>query len=98
MIRRGRLTACAARSRQTKNRNTAPRQTADCTLRRVSDFLAAEAILREGIAARAFPGASYAVLHGGNVLLGAAGRFTYLSDARKVTIETIYDLASLTKV
>jgi CubicO group peptidase (beta-lactamase class C family) len=54
--------------------------------------------LWEGIAAGAFPGASYAVLYHGEPEVGAAGRFTYERHSPEVRAETIYDLASLTKV
>jgi serine-type D-Ala-D-Ala carboxypeptidase len=56
-------------------------------------------ILREAIAARAFPGCAFGVLAGGEVVLeGALGRFTYEQDAPPVTAETVFDAASLTKV
>jgi len=62
-------------------------------------FPSAAAIIERGIAARAFPGATIAV--GGRDEVrwsGAFGRFTYAPDAPRVTPETVYDLASLTKV
>jgi CubicO group peptidase (beta-lactamase class C family) len=56
-------------------------------------------ILRQAIAARAFPGASFAVTHGGKLLaLQGVGNFTYEPDSPRVTPDTIYDLASLTKL
>lgn len=56
-------------------------------------------IIRSAIAARAFPGASIAVTYRGDVVaLEGFGRFTYGKDSRKVDTETIYDLASVTKV
>jgi CubicO group peptidase (beta-lactamase class C family) len=62
-------------------------------------FTRAFAILREAIAQRAFPGASLAVTHAGALIaLQGFGRFTYDKDAPAVQADTIFDLASLTKV
>ena len=62
-------------------------------------FARAFGILREAIAARAFPGASAAVTHRGKlVALAGLGRFTYDAGSPAVTAETVLDLASLTKV
>lgn len=48
---------------------------------------------------RAFPGAAAAVTHQGRlVALKSVGRFTYEADAPEVLPDTIYDLASVTKV
>jgi CubicO group peptidase (beta-lactamase class C family) len=59
---------------------------------------AARAVLERGIAERAFPGAAWGVLRGGEmVALEAAGRFTYEEDAPPVRPETVFDLASVTK-
>jgi CubicO group peptidase (beta-lactamase class C family) len=56
-------------------------------------------VLREAIAARAFPGCAFGVLAGGAVVLeDALGSFTYEGDAPAVTAKTAYDVASLTKV
>ncbi len=56
-------------------------------------------ILREGIARRAFPGAALAITHQGRLVgLQALGRFTYETDSPAVQPDTIYDLASVTKV
>ncbi|MGB7549663.1 MAG: serine hydrolase [Terracidiphilus sp.] len=56
-------------------------------------------VLTEAIAARAFPGCAFGVLSGGEaVLQDALGRFTYDEHARAVTAETVYDVASITKV
>jgi serine-type D-Ala-D-Ala carboxypeptidase len=56
-------------------------------------------ILHEAIAERAFPGAALVVSHGGTVVLESyAGAHTYDLDSVPVAAETIYDLASLTKV
>lgn len=62
-------------------------------------FAAACRVLGDAIAARAFPGCAFGVLVRGKVVLeGARGRFTYDEDAPAVTAETVYDVASLTKV
>jgi CubicO group peptidase (beta-lactamase class C family) len=56
-------------------------------------------VLEEAIAARGFPGCAFGVLAGGNVVVqDALGRFTYDEDAPAVTAETVYDVASLTKI
>jgi len=62
-------------------------------------FASAYRVLREALAARAFPGCAFGVLANGQVALqDALGRFTYDDDAPAVTPQTIFDVASLTKV
>ncbi|HZQ92081.1 MAG TPA: serine hydrolase domain-containing protein [Terriglobales bacterium] len=62
-------------------------------------FARAFAVINGAIAARAFPGAAVAVVHAGRmVALRGFGRFTYADDARRVGAETMYDLASVSKV
>ena len=62
-------------------------------------FARAFDILRDSIREQAFPGASVAVTHDGRlVALKGLGRFAYGARAPEVTPESIYDLASLTKV
>jgi CubicO group peptidase (beta-lactamase class C family) len=62
-------------------------------------FAAATRVLEEAIAARAFPGCAFGVLTEGEAaLLGARGRFSYEEAAPAVTPETVWDVASLTKV
>jgi len=62
-------------------------------------FDAALRVLSEALAARAFPGCAFGVLHGDEtVLSGALGRFTYEENAPAVAVETVYDAASLTKI
>lgn len=65
-----------------------------------SRFRAAYCVLEEAIAAHAFPGCAFGVLADGGetVLLDGLGRFTYEEDSPAVTGQTIYDIASLTKV
>jgi CubicO group peptidase (beta-lactamase class C family) len=62
-------------------------------------FAAVYRVLGDAIAARAFPGCAFGVLAGGRVVLeDALGHFTYDEGAPTVTAETVYDVASLTKV
>ena len=62
-------------------------------------FKEVETVVNKAIEDRAFPGAVVLVWKDGNILFEKAfGRFTYDSSSAKVTINTIYDLASLTKV
>lgn len=56
-------------------------------------------LINEQIGKRAFPGASLAVGHRGRLVFEKAyGKLDYTAKAPAVTNETIYDLASLTKV
>jgi CubicO group peptidase (beta-lactamase class C family) len=62
-------------------------------------FAAARAVLENAVAERAFPGAAYGVLHrGALVALDAVGRFTYEPSAAAVAADTVFDLASVSKV
>jgi CubicO group peptidase (beta-lactamase class C family) len=62
-------------------------------------FAAVCRVLDEAIAARAFPGCAFGVLAGNEVvLLDARGRFTYDEASPAVAPETVYDVASITKV
>jgi serine-type D-Ala-D-Ala carboxypeptidase len=62
-------------------------------------FQRASNILRSGIDQCAFPGAAVAVTHQGKLVAHKAlGHFTYETSSPAVTAETIYDLASVTKV
>ena len=64
-----------------------------------SRFRAAYGTLEEAIGARALPGCAFGVLASGEVVLkDALGRFTYEQESPPVTTETVYDIASLTKV
>ncbi len=61
-------------------------------------FARAFAVIREAIAQHAFPGASLAVTHRGALVASQGfGRFTY-EDSPEVRPDTIFDLASVTKV
>lgn len=62
-------------------------------------FARAFAVLQSGIEKRAFPGAVVAVAQQGKLIAHKAlGRFTYEIDSPRVAQQTMYDLASLTKV
>jgi serine-type D-Ala-D-Ala carboxypeptidase len=62
-------------------------------------FAAAFRVLTDAIAQKAFPGASVAVLHRGQLLaLHGFGRHTYAPDSSPVIAETIFDIASVSKV
>lgn len=64
-----------------------------------SRFAAAHQVLQDAIAARAFPGCAFGVLADGQVLhQGALGRFTYDDSAAAVLPDTVFDIASITKV
>lgn len=57
----------------------------------------AYSLLERAVSERAFPGGVLAVQFRGELSVGAVGRQTYEADSPKVTADTIYDLASLTK-
>jgi serine-type D-Ala-D-Ala carboxypeptidase len=62
-------------------------------------FQRAFAVLRTGIEQKAFPGASVAIAHRRRLIaLKGLGCFTYAATAPMVAPQTVYDLASLTKV
>ncbi|MGB8889650.1 MAG: serine hydrolase domain-containing protein [Candidatus Korobacteraceae bacterium] len=67
--------------------------------RQEQQFARAFAILRQAIADQAFPGAALAVTHRGSLAASQAfGSFTYDDDAPPIQPDTVFDLASLTKV
>jgi len=56
-------------------------------------------VLTDGIRHRAFPGCAFGALNRGRVVLaGSLGRFTYDASSPAVLPETVFDIASLTKV
>ena len=62
-------------------------------------FVRAFNVLREGIAARAFPAAATAISSRGKlVVLKAFGRFTFDATSPAVTEETVFDIASVSKI
>jgi CubicO group peptidase (beta-lactamase class C family) len=57
------------------------------------------AIIGDAVEQRAFPGAALAVTYRGSLVVSRGfGRFTYDEDAPQVQPETVFDLASVTKV
>ncbi|HJW98869.1 MAG TPA: serine hydrolase [Terriglobales bacterium] len=72
-----------------------------CAIRRAPGYLGQNAlgVLSHAIERRAFPGAAFAVLRRGEIVLqGAAGRFTYEDNSDDVTLSTVFDIASVSKV
>lgn len=64
-----------------------------------SSFARARDILAQAVENRSFPGAAFGVLHSGQtVALDAVGRFTYQPNSPLVQPQTIFDLASVSKV
>lgn len=64
-----------------------------------SRFAEAYRVLEEAIAEGAFPGCAFGLYAEGRIQLAdGLGRFTYEPNSHPVTAETIYDLASVTKV
>ncbi len=61
-------------------------------------FPAADAVLQQAMRDHAFPGAAYGIWLRGEMIAASAGRFIYESDAPRVEPETVYDLASVSKV
>lgn len=67
--------------------------------RQDAQFSRAFDILRQAITERAFPAASVAITHRGNLIaLKAFGRFTYEPNSTAVTTDILFDLASVSKV
>ena len=78
---------------------TQPHSNAAGSGKQSSRFGAAYRVLEEAIAARAFPGCAFGVHAGGQVVLtDALGRFTYEPESPVVAAETLFDVASVTKV
>jgi CubicO group peptidase (beta-lactamase class C family) len=62
-------------------------------------FAAAFKILEDAIIARSFPAASVAITHGGKIVaLRAFGHFSHVPASPAPVIDTLFDLASVTKV
>jgi CubicO group peptidase (beta-lactamase class C family) len=62
-------------------------------------FAAAHRVLEDAITAQAFPGCAYGVLAGGRVMdHGGLGRFIYEENTPAVLPDTVFDIASITKV
>jgi serine-type D-Ala-D-Ala carboxypeptidase len=64
-----------------------------------AQFSSAYRVLREAIEAKAFPGCAFGVLAEGRVVLeDALGRFTYEENSPAIGAQTVFDVASVTKV
>ena len=64
-----------------------------------TQFQRAFDLLRSGIAEHAFPGASVAITHQGKLIANKGlGHFTYDPGSPAIAADTVYDLASVTKV
>src|SRR4051794_1870843 len=64
-----------------------------------ASFSNAYNVLEQAIDEGAFPGAAFGVLSNGRiVLMDAVGAFTHEEDAAPIAVETVFDIASLTKV
>ncbi|MGB8029389.1 MAG: serine hydrolase domain-containing protein [Terracidiphilus sp.] len=78
---------------------TQAKSTANGPGRESGRFSAVYRILEEAIAAQAFPGCAFGVLAAGETVLNdSLGRFTYEPQSPAVTVDTRFDVASLTKV
>jgi beta-N-acetylhexosaminidase len=76
-----------------------PAPAAEATGFRPGGLAEVDAVVEKAVGAHAFPGAVLAVgLDGRLAHLRAFGRLSYEPDAAPVAVDTIYDLASLTKV
>jgi CubicO group peptidase (beta-lactamase class C family) len=64
----------------------------------LGQFSGVQGILEQAVRQGAFPGASLAVGYKSELALLSAGKLSYDANATSVSPETIYDLASLTKV
>lgn len=62
------------------------------------DLQAADKVVESAIADSAFPGACYAVGHEGFVSVKAFGRFMDCAESQSVRTDTVWDLASVSKV
>jgi beta-N-acetylhexosaminidase len=62
-------------------------------------WLGIDSIVNDAIAKQAFPGAVVLAVHNGRIKYHKAfGKYEYADDAKPVTLESIYDLASVTKI
>ena len=62
-------------------------------------WLVIDSIVRDGLAKKAFPGCEVIAIHNGEIKYHKAfGHYEYDPNSRPVTLESIYDLASVTKV
>ena len=66
--------------------------------RGMADFSHIDQLVTGAIADGVFPGAAYAVGHNRSIYFGAAGRYMYCPDSPETRIDTIWDMASCSKV
>jgi beta-N-acetylhexosaminidase len=63
------------------------------------NFEAVDSIVKYGINVKAYPGCQIFVAHKGQVIYNKAfGNYTYSSKSKKVSVNTVYDMASVTKI
>ncbi|HQI39750.1 MAG: hypothetical protein B6D44_12460 [Ignavibacteriales bacterium UTCHB2] len=70
-----------------------------CAQNKSYDFKDVESVVNNGIKDKAYPGAVVLIWQNGNILYeNSFGKFTYDENSSDVNINTMFDLASLTKV
>jgi CubicO group peptidase (beta-lactamase class C family) len=62
------------------------------------DLAAVQRLVDDAIVEGVFPGAVFAVMHGKEVALSAHGRYTYCPESPSIRPDTIWDMASVSKV
>lgn len=62
------------------------------------DLLPLTKLVDDAIIDGAFPGAAYGIMQGGRAWVAAQGRYTYCPESPLITPETIWDMASVSKV
>lgn len=78
--------------------DTDSRSSSELKVSSSTPFTAARQVLADAITARAFPGCAFGVLANGSMVVQSLGRLTYEDGARPVEPETVFDIASITKV
>ncbi len=88
-----------AASEQVRSAAAIPRATSESVGFRPGAMQAVDDLMARAVKRKAFPGAVVAIGRRGQLAhLASYGHLSYAKDARKVDADTIYDLASLTKV
>ncbi|HZZ44329.1 MAG TPA: serine hydrolase [Tepidisphaeraceae bacterium] len=64
----------------------------------MTDFKPVDDVVNQGITEGAYPGAAYAVGHAGEIHINALGRYMYCPDSPETKTNTIWDMASCSKV
>ncbi len=81
------------------DKNTAPDRHQEICRWAPTAWLAIDSIVRDGIARKAFPGCEVLAVQNGEIKYHKAfGNYEFDSRSKPVTLESIYDLASVTKV